>query len=150
MRSTNLNHSIFIETSLFNILEESVSAFQCSTSGMEAHAISEYFLESTFLRLTGALEQKLKCIVWDMATIDYKYRYKMLQNSFGECSSYDEKKRVYNDLIKEIKHFRGENLIEKYINTDKKEFITEIKEKLTRLFEESTLKDLMPRKFKDF
>ena len=54
--------------------------------------------------MTGAQEQKLKCICWELATHDYEFRYKFVQGhkgfSFGEMSSKDDKERLYSHLRK--------------------------------------------------
>jgi uncharacterized membrane-anchored protein len=49
-----------------------------------------------------AQEQKMKCIGWELATYDYEYRYKFTQKPLGECSSYDEKEKIFNDIIYQI------------------------------------------------
>jgi hypothetical protein len=57
--------------------------------------------------MTGFQEQKMKCIMWELATNDYDYRYKRYtQTPLGECSSYKEKKDVYKDLLELIKRHK--------------------------------------------
>ncbi|BFK46691.1 hypothetical protein I180019D1_21010 [Alistipes sp. i18-0019-D1] len=62
--------------------------------------------------MTGFQEQKLKCILWELATDDYEFRYKLLSNSkstsksYGECSRYDDKKNILNDLWEQIHKFK--------------------------------------------
>ncbi|MDB4920046.1 hypothetical protein [Mucilaginibacter sp.] len=57
--------------------------------------------------MTGFQEQKMKCICWELATDDYEYRYKRFsQKPLGECSSYDEKKIIYKDLLELIKKYK--------------------------------------------
>lgn len=95
-------HYNFITTPIFNILEESVIACRGIGDGIETQTISEYILQTTFLKMTGASEQKLKCICWELATNDYEYRYQYLNKNYGECSNYNDKNAIYNDLIKAI------------------------------------------------
>lgn len=95
-------HYNFIITPIFNILEESVIACRGIGDGIETQTISEYILQTTFLKMTGASEQKLKCICWELATNDYEYRYQYLNKNYGECSSYKDKNNVCEDLINEI------------------------------------------------
>jgi hypothetical protein len=46
----------------------------------------------------------MKCICWELATYDYEYRYKRYTlKPLGECSTYEEKKTIYKDLIDQIK-----------------------------------------------
>lgn len=97
-------HTEFIETPLIEVLEEGILA--CSPLGIGIHTepMKEYFLSSLFLRMTGAQEQKLKCICWELATHDYEFRYKFLRGgnnfSFGEMSSKEDKEKLYGHLSK--------------------------------------------------
>ena len=52
------------------------------------HPLYDYVLQTTFLKMTGSQEQKLKCIQWELATDDYEYRYDILSKSIGELSNY--------------------------------------------------------------
>ena len=71
-----------------------------------------YLLHSLFLKLTGAQEQKLKCICWEIACRDYEYRYDRFErNRYSECSGYDDKNMVYNDILNAIKKHDNSFLI---------------------------------------
>ena len=97
-------HTNFILTPIAEILNEFVSANKGIGSGIETYALSEYTLQSVFLKLTGAQEQKMKCICWELATEDYDYRYdRYTKKRLGECSSYDEKNTVYKDLLAAVR-----------------------------------------------
>jgi len=99
-------HSDFILTPIYTILSEVSAANAAVGDGIETYPLSEYIFQSVFLKMTGFQEQKMKCIVWELATNDYVYRYKRFsQDQLGECSKYDEKKKVYLDLIQAIKVF---------------------------------------------
>lgn len=94
------NHTEFIISPITKILKDFMSANIGIGSGIETYPLSEYTLQSVFLKMTGAQEQKLKCICWELATDDYEYRYKRYTlKPLGECSNYDEKKIIYKDLI---------------------------------------------------
>ena len=98
------NHIQFILKSETAIIKEAFRSLDATNGGIETYPISDYLLHSLFLRLTGAQEQKLKCICWEMACRDYEYRYERYERKpYGECSSYDDKCMVYNDLLNEIK-----------------------------------------------
>lgn len=61
-------------------------------------------MQSLFLKMTGAQEQKMKCICWELATKDYEYRYEFLnKKKYGEYSSYTCKTNIFNDLIEIIR-----------------------------------------------
>lgn len=97
-------HSEFILTPLIDTIVEALNAAKPIDDAINSFSISEYYFHSLFLKLSGAQEQKLKCIYWDLATNDYKYRYDLMNNkSYGECSSYDDKNNIYKDMINVIK-----------------------------------------------
>ena len=92
-------HTRFILTPIADILKETVTACHCVGNGIETIPLYEYVMQTTFLKMTGASEQKLKCVCWEMATYDYEYRYFRLSKPFGECSCYDEKKNIFSDML---------------------------------------------------
>lgn len=96
------NHTKFILTPILNILKETVIACRGIGYGIETQSICEYVMQTTFLKMTGALEQKMKCICWEIASNDYEYRYQYLKKKYGECSNFKDKNSVYKDLIKAI------------------------------------------------
>jgi len=97
-------HKDFILSPITAILQEVATANVGIGNGIETYPLSEYVLQSVFLKMTGFQEQKMKCICWELATNDYEYRYKRYTTKpLGECSTYDEKKTVYKDLIELIK-----------------------------------------------
>ena len=96
-------HSDFILSPLIDVLKGGITATCSLTVGIETYPLSEYFFQSLFLRMTGAQEQKLKCILWDLASNDYQFRYEFLHTkSYGECSEYKAKSDVFNDLVNAI------------------------------------------------
>lgn len=95
----------FILTPIINILQDTVTACAGIGCGIETQSLAEYVLQTTFLKMTGASEQKLKCICWELATNDYGYRYRYLKKNYGECSSYDDKSSIYKDLLNAISRF---------------------------------------------
>lgn len=93
-------HTDFILTPIRTILEQGINAAQSLPYGIDSFPISEYHLQSLFLRMCGASEQKMKCILWQMATDDYQYRYKYLNyQGLGELSTFVSKNTVFQDLI---------------------------------------------------
>lgn len=98
-----MNHNKFILSPIEDILVDVTSACIGIGSGVETYPLCDYVMQSTLLKMTGAQEQKMKCICWELATNDYEYRYQRFSlNPFGECSNYQEKKEIYKDLVKQI------------------------------------------------
>ena len=74
-----------------------VSSASSIGNGIEISVINDYIFHS------GAQEQKLKCVVWDLANRDLQYRYERYQKwNLGECSAIKEKNSVYADIINHI------------------------------------------------
>lgn len=102
----NSLHGEFISAPLLNILKSGINASNPVVPGIETFPMSEYFFQSLFLKLTGAQEQKLKCILWELASNDYQFRYEFLNTkNYGECSDYKDKAEVYKNLIDAIKSY---------------------------------------------
>ena len=98
------NQEEFITSPIADLLQQAGSAIACMRGGVEVFPVSEYVLQSLFLKMTGFQEQKLKCVCWELATRDYDYRYKrVLSGEVGECSSLKDKGRVCQDLVLAIK-----------------------------------------------
>lgn len=131
-------HADFILTPNSEILKEFVSANMGIGSGIETYALSEYTFQSVFLKLTGAQEQKMKCICWELATDDYEYRYeRYTKKRLGECSDYDEKNIVYKDLISAIKKLHYDFNIT--VDFDRQAISQQIIADITNLFASSNL-----------
>lgn len=141
-------HSDFIKNPLTNVVEESIAVFDTANrnNGMEAYTISEYYLASVFLKITGASEQKMKCIVWDIASNDYRYRYNMLKKPYGECSEFTEKKGIAKDVLKQM-DCDIDNIL---TDTTKAEILYGLSNSMKRIFEKSTLIKLYPRQWNEY
>lgn len=98
------SHKDFILSPIINILDDVVTANAGIGNGIETYPLGDYIMQSVFLKMTGFQEQKMKCICWELATYDYEYRYRRYTlKPLGECSTYEEKKIIYKDLIEQIK-----------------------------------------------
>ena len=97
------SHRKFIKQPLLELLRMVVSSASSIGNGIEVSAINDYVIHSLFLQMTGAQEQKLKCVVWDLANRDLQYRYdRYTKWDLGECSGIKEKNSVYADIINHI------------------------------------------------
>lgn len=139
-------HSRFISAPISNILEEAIRACSTLDTGIENQPLSEYILQTTFLKMTGASEQKLKCICWEMASRDYEYRYQYLKNTHGECSSYVDKNAIYKELIERIKNVNSSFQPSKlFDNTQKPILIQDCKKELYNLLTDSCVETWVER-----
>lgn len=113
-------HTKFILTPIFEILEDCVNATKGITIGVETYPLCDYIMQTTFLKMTGASEQKLKCILWEIATNDFDYRYEFLkpQTSYGECSRMEDKNKVFKVLKDQVKKMNSDENCFKNIYDD--------------------------------
>ena len=112
-------HSEFILTPISEILSEAGVAIGNQPRGIDDYPLKEYFLQSVFLRLTGAQEQKCKCILWDVGTYDYNIRYRFFGGrggGIGECSALDDKNKIFRSLEECVTLSIGNAERTKYIN----------------------------------
>ena len=140
----NSTHSKFILTPIIGILKDTVNACAGIGNGIETQALGEYVLQTTFLKMTGASEQKLKCICWEMATNDYDYRYRYLRKNYGECSSYADKCSIFKDIIDMIEKidpgFKASHLFDDIDVSSKEEELIDQKIQQTRMLQEKKKK----------
>lgn len=110
-------HDKFILTPMSTILEEAIQASSGIGSGIETYPLCDYIMQSIFLKMTGYQEQKMKCIAWEIATNNFEYRRRLLNNDdkLGECSTYDSKNKIYKALFKQIKSIDSNYEIEQSI-----------------------------------
>ncbi|WP_448553345.1 hypothetical protein [Thalassotalea montiporae] len=115
-----MNHARFILSPCSEILKDVVSASSGIGIGIETFPLCDYVMQSVFLKMTGAQEQKMKCICWELATHDYEYRYdRFSRQPLGECSAYKDKKTIYMDLIKSIEKNQSSLSLANMVNTDR-------------------------------
>ena len=132
-----LSHIPFILKPEADLVKEAMWSLNATSGGIEAYPICGYILHSLFLKLTGAQEQKLKCICWEMACRDYDYRYERFErNRYSECSDYKDKCMVYNDLLDEIKKRDDAFVVD---NTLRNRILNDWRATTQQLFEDSLL-----------
>ena len=103
-------HSDFILAPILEVFADGVNACKGVGDGIETQPLSEYILSSLFLKATGAQEQKLKCICWEIATHDYDFRYQFMRGDFqlGEYSDYKSKNKICSYLQEQITKLKKE------------------------------------------
>lgn len=95
-------HKKFIETPVSDILKEAILAINPVGSGIETYPLLDYVMQSVFIKMTGAQEQKLKCIAWELATNDFSFRQDFLKNFNVQFSEYKHKNELYKVLLEQI------------------------------------------------
>lgn len=91
------------------------------------------------------MEQKLKCILWELATDDFGFRHDFLKNNnYNECSSYEDKEKVFKSFINIIRKNNSS------FDISSKTLLDEVKEKCISIFENSIMKEWLPRDYSNF
>lgn len=144
-----MNHNDFILSPVTDILKDATSASISIGAGIETYPLCDYVMQSVFLKMTGAQEQKMKCILWELATHDYEYRYnRFSKKPLGECSTYDEKKEIYKDLIEQIEKLTSEDF---NVNTlNKNDILAKTKQSIDDIFLGSNLLIWAQKSFNDY
>lgn len=144
-------HKAFIKSRLFEMMQEAFCVINQLGDGMEFYAASNYLLHSVFLQMTGAQEQKMKCICWELATDNLKYRYERYYKgwSLNQCSTLEDKCHVYEDLVKHIKS--KDCLYKIFADTAAKvAFRDKILRDMNNLFEKTNIAKLYQKNYEAF
>ena len=135
-------HSKFISSGISGVLEKGLQAIQLCGDGMETYPLGEYIMQALFLQMTGFNEQKLKCILWELATDDYEFRYEFLKTPHGECSSYKDK----NDVLKSLLSYIGKLDLTPCVASA----VTDAESVCTNIFEHGVMREWFPREYRFF
>ena len=134
----------FIKTSIIEVLQEGIAAVDCMQDcGLDSFPMMQYVLQSLFLKMTGFGEQKLRFIIWEIASYDLEFRYNLLKGecNFGEFSQLSDKKKVYAKLLKEVSTFGLPDVLTENIKND---IIQEVKDEMNATFEKSAIMNAYP------
>lgn len=141
-------HTSFIMSPITEILTDVVSASVGIGSGIETFPMCDYVMQSVFLKITGFQEQKLKCICWELASVDFEYRYDYKTNPVGERSSYNDKQTLYKDLIRQLqkrsKNFKAAS------DLDKNGILNRTTTAVKEIFAESNLSIWSQKSFNEY
>lgn len=137
-----MKHKDFILTPLSSLIEKTLCPLDLYKRQVCSYVMKEYILQTLFMKLTGCMEQKSKCILWDIATHDFEYRRDFLHDNSkqGEYSTYNSKNMVYKTLIKQG---------EKFDDTGKIDLLNQLKDFKDKILEKSILKVWLPRELRD-
>lgn len=144
-------HHTFIQSDLADIMREVVRSADLLGDGLEFYAVNGYLLQSLFLQMTGAQEQKMKCICWMIATNDLAYRQKRYYNgwSLSQCSTLVDKSHVFEDLLGTI--LRYEPTYHIFANNVAKDsFRNDIFSKMLSIFDGTNIVRIHHKKYEVF
>ena len=142
-------HSNFIYTPLSDILEDAANATQCIGQSIDVFPLCDYIMQSIFMKMTGAQEQKMKCICWELATVDFEIRYDLYNNwNLGECSALSAKNKIFVILLKAISKIKDDFDPNSVI--DKNSILQETKKILIKFHRNSKINSFSSREYQEF
>ena len=143
------NHSEYIKTPITSLLDEAIAILSNMEWNMRSFAIAEYILHSLFLKMTGAQEQKFKCLVWEIGSLDLEFRKDQIFDKkweYGECSKTEIIKALYNCIKKH--QWNKDEII---ISQNDRDGIFECgKEHIKDLYERALKASVYHREYNDF
>lgn len=147
------NNSEYIKIPITSLLDEAIAILSNMEWNMRSFAVAEYIFHSLFLKMTGAQEQKFKCLVWEIGSIDLDFRKNQIFDKkweYGECSKLDVKndiiKALYN-CTKEYQWNKSENIISE---KERDDIYLNAKEYINYLYERALKKSVYHREYNDF
>lgn len=141
-------HETFILKPMSSVVEEAVLSVAGMGASMESYPSCSYIRDALMLRLTGFQEQKLKCIMWEMATDDYEFRYRyVLQKSLGECSNAGDKQDIFKHIIGQIREKAPNYSLSDDLRDD---VVNNVKNVMETAFNGTMLKSGSDREFRDY
>ena len=142
-------HSNFIYTPLSDILEDAANATQCIGQSIDIYPLCDYIMQSIFMKMTGAQEQKMKCICWELATVDFEIRYDLYNNwNLGECSALSAKNKIFVILLKAISKIKDDFNPNSAI--DKNSILQATKDTLIKFHRNSNINSFSSREYQEF
>lgn len=142
-------HSNFIYTPLSDILEDAANATQCIGQSIDIYPLCDYIMQSIFMKMTGAQEQKMKCICWELATVDFEIRYDLYNNwTLGECSTLSAKNKTLAILLKAISKIKDD--FDPNVAIDKNIILQATKDTLMKFHRNSNINSFSSRDYQEF
>lgn len=143
------NHSSFILSPIESILDDVASITRAIGGGIATYPIWEYILQSVFLKMTGAQEQKMKCICWEVASVDFDIRRDIyLKWDLGECSTLKHKRAIFKYLSDAMTKIKKDFDIDSAI--DLSLIFNDTQNIINRFYKESGISGFMGRAFAEY
>lgn len=138
----------FILSPLSGLLTEAIDAMGAVENGIRGYQVADWVMPTVFLRMTGAQEQKLKCIYWDLGSLDLDQRYQRYSSKMGEMSCYDEKNKLCGELLSYI--LRNNQDFNPVTDIDRQKILDDAKTSIASICGNSVMKNWYASDYKDF
>lgn len=141
-------HDDFIKTSVTLMMDEVCDAMGGIEMGLETYPLCDYIMQSLFLRMTGFMEQKMKCICWEVASVDFEFRRETYEKwSYSECSTYKDK----NDILKKWCCLINQRCSDFSVDEPtRKQLLDKVKQSVERFFQDSNMKGWSQKSFNEY
>ena len=101
----------FIKRPLHLIVKKVVCETESLEAGFTTRYVLKYILDSAFLQICGALEQKIKCICWELVNNSHAQRQEFFEKGLRGYSSLQDKENKLKMICKEIEDISKEKII---------------------------------------
>lgn len=141
-------HESFILKPMSSLVETAVLSVSGTGLSMDCFPFCRYVKDALMLQMTGFQEQKLKCIMWELATDDYDFRYKyILQQNLGECSNIKDKQDIFKHIIRQIRKKEPGYIIPEPVRDN---VVVSAKIVMNTMFDGTILRAGSDREFRDY
>ncbi|MEG2340027.1 MAG: hypothetical protein RSB69_04660 [Odoribacter sp.] len=101
------------------------------------------------MKMTGAQEQKMKCICWELATVDFEIRRDLYSSwTLGECSNLTDKNKVLTVMLKAIVELKEDFDVNNAI--DKQAILNETKCDVEHFFKHSSIYGFGEKEYNEY
>jgi hypothetical protein len=141
--SNDLN---FIKRPLTNILEKVSWEISCLDAGFTTIYVLRHILDSTFLQITGALEQKVKYIYWELGNNSCELKDEILTgwDRIKTYSRRDGKNKVLKIVGKEITR------LGKKVDITQKNYWTDVEKNIKYFYENGKLTEYYKKEYEEY
>ena len=141
-------HDDFILTPISKVLDDVHNATDCISVSIDTYPLCDYIIQSLFIKMTGFQEQKLKCICWELASIDYDFRRETFESwPYSTCSEYKHKNSIFSKMYSLL---RERIPMFEFSKEEKRMFIDDAKNVVIRFYKESKMQSWLEKEYHDF
>lgn len=141
-------HDEFILTPISKVLEDVYNATDCIEVSIDTYPLCDYIMQSLFLKMTGFQEQKIKCLCWELASIDFNFRRETFENwPYSTCSEYKHKNQIFGKMCALLSE-RIPNY--EFTPDQRKGLIQKTKDTIDAFYNESNLKSWLEKSYYEY
>ena len=141
-------HDDFILTPISKVLEDVYNATDCIDVSIATYPLCDYIMLSLFMKMTGFQEQKMKCLCWEMASVDFEFRRETFENwPYSTCSEYKHKNQIFGKMLSLLCD-RIPNY--EFTSDQRKDIIKSTKDTIDSFYNASKIKSWLEKSYHDY